>query len=70
VQFAREQGRDRRLLPEEEARLLAQAGPHLQALIIAALEGVALVLQILESRADKDAEGACRNRPGAGSEQG
>jgi integrase len=38
VRFAREQGRDRRLLPEEKARLLAQAGPHLHALFIAALE--------------------------------
>jgi integrase len=38
VQFAREQGRDRRLLPEDEARLLAHAGPHVQALIIAAVE--------------------------------
>jgi integrase len=38
VQFAREQGRHRRLLPEEVARLLAEAGPHLQSLIVAALE--------------------------------
>ncbi len=38
VQMAREHGRNRRLLPEEESRLLAHAGPHLQSLIIAALE--------------------------------
>ncbi len=38
VQFAREQGRDRRLLPEDEKRLLAHAAPHTQARIIAALE--------------------------------
>jgi integrase len=38
VPFAREQGRNRRLPPEDEARLLAHAGPHLQSLIIAALE--------------------------------
>ncbi len=38
VQMAREHGRDRRLLPEEESQLLAHAGPHLQSLIIAALE--------------------------------
>jgi integrase len=38
VEMAREHGRDRRLLPEEESRLLARAGPHLQSLIIAALE--------------------------------